>query len=69
MINAFFLKMLYKLKKIGIYENHPQAKQINQLKNNVKKIAMKNGFSFLKILKSCIFKAVCGRFGFLLNFP
>ena len=38
---------LYKLKKIGIYENHPQTKQLNQLKNNVKKIAMKNGFSFI----------------------
>ena len=40
---------LYKLKKLKIYNNHPQAIQLNNLKNNVKKIAEKNNFKFIDI--------------------
>ena len=38
---------LYKLKKFNLYEKHPQIKQLNKLKDDVKTIAEKNGFHFL----------------------
>ena len=38
---------LYKLKKLNLYEKHPQIKQLNKLKADVKMIAEKNGFYFL----------------------
>ena len=38
---------LYKLRKINLYEKHPQAEQLNRLKLSVKQIAEKNGFDFI----------------------
>ena len=40
---------LYKLHKLKIYNKHPQVIQLNNLKNNVKKIAKKNNFQFIDI--------------------
>ena len=38
---------LYKLKKYNLYEKHPQIKQLNKLKSDVKIIAEKNSFNFI----------------------
>ena len=37
----------YKSKKVGFYQKNPQIKQLNKLKNNIKKISEKNGFVFI----------------------
>jgi len=37
----------YKSKKIGLYKNNPQIKQLDQLKETVKIVSQKNGFIFL----------------------
>ena len=38
---------LYKLKNLGLYNNHPQIIQLDTLKNNVKEISKKYGFIFI----------------------
>ena len=38
---------LYKLRKLKIYDIHPQVKQFNSLKLEVKKIAEKYNFKFV----------------------
>ena len=38
---------LYKLKKLKLYNIHPQVIQLNNLKNQVKNISTKNGFKFV----------------------
>ena len=38
---------LYKIKKIPFLKNHPQLKQFQILKDNVKAIAVKNNFNFI----------------------
>ena len=38
---------LYKLKKLKLYNIHPQIIQLNNLKNQVKNISTKNGFKFV----------------------
>ena len=38
---------LHKLKKLAIYNKHPQVIQLNTLKNDVKKIAEKYNFKFI----------------------
>ena len=43
---------LYKLKNFGLYNNHPQIVQLNSLKNNVKEISEKYGFTFIDIDKN-----------------
>ena len=38
---------LYKLKKLNLYDNHPQVSQLNGLKKNVEEISKKYGFIFI----------------------
>ena len=43
---------LYKLRNINLYEKHPQIKQLNKLKLDVKEISKKNGFVFIDTEKN-----------------
>ncbi len=38
---------LHRLKRLNLYETHPQVKQLNKLKENVKEISTINGFQFI----------------------
>ena len=43
---------LYKLKKLNLYEKHPQIQQLDRMKINVKETAEKNGFIFIDTERS-----------------
>ena len=38
---------MYKLQNFGLYNNHPQIIQLNSLKDNVRDISEKYGFTFV----------------------